>query len=192
MNGIPDWELVARARDGDVRAFAELVERYQTPVVHFCQRMIGSAEDAEDLAQECFVRVHKHLGRLKPRAKFTTVLFGVARNLTLNFIRDMKRRGRGRTRSLTADDEREMPVPDEEGRPDRAARLQEIEAMLEEALVLLSPDHREMIVLREMQGLDYEAIADVVGCRPGTVKSRLARARDQLRERLRELGGDLL
>ncbi|MCP4643428.1 MAG: sigma-70 family RNA polymerase sigma factor [bacterium] len=192
MTGVPDWELVARAQAGDMHSFAELVRRYQDPVVHFCQRMVGSVDDAEDIAQESFVRVYRYLNRLRPEAKFSTVLFGMARNLTLNFIRDTGRRGRGKTRSLTREDQSQTVVLDEAYRPDRSARLSEIESLIEQALTRLSPEHREVLVLREVQGLDYETIAGIVKCRVGTVKSRLARARDQLRARLVELGGDEL
>jgi RNA polymerase sigma-70 factor (ECF subfamily) len=129
---------------------------------------------------------------MEPQAKFSTALFGIARNLTLNFLRDDTRRGRNLTRSLTWEDDREHWVEDESRRPDREARVHEIDASITRALALLSPEHREIIILRELEGMDYEAIAEVVGCRKGTVKSRLARAREQLRLRLYELGGDLL
>lgn len=192
LSELPDWDLVKRAQSDDMDAFAELVHRYQTPVVHFCRRMTGSAEDAEDLAQDAFVRLHRYLHRLKPKAKFSTALFGIARNLTLNFLRDSGRRGRGKTQSLTREDRTQVLVEDEAHRPDREARRGEIQALLEQALEMLSPEHREVLVLREMQGLDYDAIAQVMGCRRGTVKSRLARAREQLRDRLHELGGDAI
>jgi RNA polymerase sigma-70 factor (ECF subfamily) len=167
------------------------VRRYQTPLVHFCRRMIGSQEDAEDVAQESFVRVYRYLNRLRPDAKFSTVLFGMARNLTLNFLRDSARRGRGITRSMTRDDETDCPVEDESRRPDRAARLREIEALIQRGLAAVSPEHREILLLREIQGLDYDAIAEILRCRKVTVKSRLARAREQLRVRIVELGGEL-
>jgi len=188
MHDVDDWELVARAQAGDKDAFAELVRRYQNPVIRFCQRMTGSLEDAEDIAQESFVRLYRHLRRLQPRARFSTVLFGIARNLTLNYLRDAKRRGRGRTQPLDV-----QPLEDPEtGRPDSRARLREIEAVLAQAIAMLSEDHREAILLREAEGLDYDSIARIVKCRKGTVRSRLARAREQLRLRLEELGGDLL
>ena len=189
MSDRTDWELVGRARSGETGAFAELVERYQVPVIRFCRRMVGSQQDAEDIAQESFVRVYRHLHRLKPEAMFSTLLFGIARNLALNFIRDSKRRGRGAAQSITNDDASERPITDEALRPDRTARLREIESMLEQGLALLSPDHRAVLVLRELEGLDYDAIAKACKCRKGTVKSRLARAREQLRARLVELGG---
>jgi RNA polymerase sigma-70 factor (ECF subfamily) len=192
MTRLPDWDLIASARRGDMDAFAELVRRYERPVVHFCQRMIGSREDAEDIAQESFVRVYRYLGRLRPEAKFSTLLFGIARNLALNFIRDAGRRGRGVTHSLTTEEQNEQPVEDGMYRPDRAARLNEIEALIEEGMALLSPEHREVLVLRELQGLDYNTIAEIVKCRKGTVKSRIARAREQLRQHLARLGGEAL
>lgn len=183
---------MARARDGDAGAFEELVQRYERPVIHFCQRMVRSREDAEDIAQESFVRVYRYLGRLKPSAKFSTLLFGIARNLTLNFLRDTGRRGRGVTYSLTEDDNSERALEDEEHRPDREARLHEIDRMIEQGMEMLSPKHREVLVLRELQGLDYNSIAEIVKCRKGTVKSRIARAREQLRQKLEELGGEAL
>ncbi len=185
MSGVDDWQLVARAQAGDMNAFADLVRRYQAPVMQFCLRMVGSVQDAEDLAQEAFVRVHRHLHRLEPRARFMTVLFGIARNLALNALRDSGRRGRGRTASL----DMVPPVGDESMRPDHAARLREVESVILAALEAVSPEHREVLILREMNGLDYDAIAEVVGCPKGTVRSRLARAREQLRLQVIALGG---
>ncbi|NIA16150.1 MAG: sigma-70 family RNA polymerase sigma factor [Nitrospiraceae bacterium] len=185
MSGVHDWDLVARAQAGDMRAFTGLVRQYQTPVMQFCLRMVGSAQDAEDIAQETFVRVFRHLHRLKPQAKFTTLLFGIARNLSLNHLRDSKRRGRGVTDSMESH-------PQLGGRaqsPDRAAELHEIASLIERGIERLSPEHREVLVLRELNGMDYESIARIVKCRKGTVKSRLARAREQLRQHLLELGG---
>ncbi len=188
MHEVDDWELVARAQAGDDGSFAALVKRYQKPVVHFCQRMVQSHQDAEDLAQETFVRLHRHLKRLQPAAKFSTLLFGIARNLTLNHLRNAKRRGCDASEPLDARPHKGKKAD----RPDAEARRREIEAVLAEGIALLSAEHREVLLLREMHGLDYESIAKVVKCRKGTVRSRLARAREQLRERLTELGGDLI
>jgi RNA polymerase sigma-70 factor (ECF subfamily) len=187
-----DWDLIAQAKLGDMDAFAKLVARYQRPVIHFCQRMVGSRQDAEDIAQDSFVRVYRYLDRLEPAAKFSTLLFGIARNLALNFIRDSGRRGRTVTHSLTNDDQREQLIEDEHLRPDRTARLKEIDEMIEAGLALLSPKHREVLILRELQGMDYSSIAEVVKCRKGTVKSRIARAREQLRLHMERLGGESL
>jgi len=192
MTDTSDWTLVAQARDGDEAAFGLLVRRYQEPLVHFCRRMVGSREDAEDIAQVAFLQIHRALPRLKPKAQFSTLLFGIARNLTLNHIRDGKRRGRNMAQSLTRDDETIRTVEDSTGRPDRKARLREIQETVDVSLRRLPPKFREVLVLREIQGMDYDTIAKVVKCRKGTVKSRIARAREQLRLTLLELGGDLL
>ncbi len=192
MDESSDWTLVEQARAGDMDAFAVLVRRYQEPVIHFCMRMLGSRADAEDVAQETFVRLYRYLPRIKPEARFTTLLFGMARNATLNAIRDAKRRGRGVTVSL--DDRNDdafsiQATAETTHRPDNAARLREIDALVQAAIDSMPPDHREVLLLREVQGMDYEAIAEVVGVRKGTVKSRLARARESLRLRLETLGG---
>ena len=146
---------------------------------------------AEELAQETFVRVHRYLNRLKPDAKFSTAIFGIARNLTLNYLRDMKRRGRGKTVSLSMESREELPVTDTSARSDAAARTSEMQELLERGLSRLSEEHREVIMLREVQDLDYDAIAAVLRCRKGTVKSRLARARAQLRQHILDMGGEI-
>jgi RNA polymerase sigma-70 factor (ECF subfamily) len=188
MREADDWILVARARAGDDAAFRALITRYRDPVVHFCYRMVRGRQDAEDLAQETFIRLHRHLNRLTPRAKFSTVVFGIARNLTLNHLRDTGRRDRHLTSRLEDLDTPAGPVH----RPDVRAEAAELGALIEEGLNRLTPDHREILLLREMEDLDYDAIAQLLGCRRGTVKSRLARAREQLRHHLVAMGSELL
>ncbi len=183
MQNLSDWELVTHARGGDMAAFEVLVRRYQEPVVRFCSRMTGSREDAEDIAQDSFVRLHHTLDRLKPKAKFSTYLFTIARNRTLNYLRDGRSRGRDKAVPL---EEASLGGGGLSGV--QSARRSEITEFVDRALERLSPDHREVIVLRELQGMDYETIAAIVGCRPGTVKSRLARGREQLRQHLLEMG----
>ena len=179
-----DWACVARGHDGDAAAFAELVRRYEVPVRRFCTRMTASAEDGEDLAQETFVKLHRYLGRLQPRAKFSTVLFGIARNVTLNFLRDEARRGRGKGAPIEGQFLACSPLH----QPDRRAECSETVRLIEEALRHVTPEHREILLLREVEDLDYDAIAEVLGCRKGTVRSRLSRARQDLRARLESLG----
>lgn len=189
---LSDWDLISSAKSGDAAAFTEMVRRYERPLVHFCYRMTGSVEEAEDLAQETFIRVHRYLNRLAPRAKFSTVIFGFARNLTLNYLRDSKRRGRGKEAYTDYDTDPVDRIPDSRDRPDRKAGLREIEESVERGIEKLSVEHREVLVLREIHGLEYEAIAEITKCRMGTVKSRLARAREQLRQQIVKQGGELL
>jgi RNA polymerase sigma-70 factor, ECF subfamily len=188
MQDRDDWEVVALAQAGESTAFTELVQRYQRPILHYCLRMAGSRDDAEELTQETFIRLHRHLGRLEPRAKFSTVLFGIARNLCLNFVRDRERRRLGRVASL---DDVQPPTPLAQ-RPDSQARAGEIGQYIEAALGTLSSAHQEILVLRENHGMDYDSLAQVLGCRKGTVRSRLARARSELRQALIDMGGELL
>ena len=182
MREVDDWMLAARARQGDQQAFAALVRRYEKPVLHFCARMTGNVSEAEDIAQETFLALYRSLERIEPKARFSTLLFGIARNLTLNHLRDGKRRGRNT--AVPLDDLNADPAA--AGRPDRKAHASEIGAALQAAIAGLAPDHRETLVLREFNGLDYETIAATVGCPVGTVRSRLARARETLRARLEE------
>lgn len=188
MSEIEDWALIARAQGGDMDAFQVLIVRYQRPVIHFCYRMLRSEQDAEDIAQEVFIRVYRYLKRLTPQAKFSTVLFGIARNLCLNFVRDMNRRGRGMGQPLDAQSALESNVR----LPSQEVHLKEIEACIQAAMDTLSDDHRMVLFLRDVEGLDYEEIGRVMKCRKGTVKSRLARAREQLRQTLIQNGDDLL
>ncbi len=188
MSERDDWDLVRLAQAGDTAAFAELVRRYQTPVIRFCERMTGSRPDAEDLAQDTFVRVYRNLNRMEPQARFSTLLFGIARNVTLNHLRDSGRRGRNQSTSL---DEMQLEARSSE-QPGRAAQLSELQRMLQRALQVLAPAHREILLLREVEGMEYDQIADVLQCERGTVKSRLARAREQLRLKLIEMGGGAL
>ena len=185
MTEVNDWELVRRIQQGDASAFSTLVRRYEQPVIHFCQRMVQSREDAEDLAQEAFVRVYRNIAKLKPQAKFSTLLFGIARNLALNHLRDTGRRGRGKIDAL---DDHALAAASHE-QPAQQAQVSELQQLIERALAKLNPSHREILLLRELQGMDYDGIAEVLGCRKGTVKSRLARAREQLRVELAALGG---
>ena len=130
------------------------------------------------------MRVHRYLPQLRPEAQFTTALFSIARNLTLNFLRDSGRRGRGHFEPVTSA-ARQKSVADS---PDVRARKNEINEFVARAIGELAPDHREVLLLRELQGMDYDTIAGVVQCPRGTVKSRIARAREQLRIRLSEAG----
>lgn len=188
MRELDDWALVDRAQSGNSDAFALLVRRYQGPIVYFCYRMAGSRQDAEDIAQEVFLRLYRHLDRLSPQAKFSTLLFGIARNLTLNHLRDSRRRGRDRSVPLESHADAESGY----GRPAHEARMREIESRVEQAMTCLSPEHRMILHLREVEGLDYAEIATIMKCRNGTVKSRLARAREQLRRSIVDQGGELL
>jgi RNA polymerase sigma-70 factor (ECF subfamily) len=190
MTDATDWELVSRVKSGDTDAFAQIVSRYQKPVIHFCQRMLRSHQDAEDIAQECFVRFYRSVDRLEPRAKVSTMLFCIARNLAINHLRDSERRGRGITDSMDAPEAKQIGSTSSLN-PAREAHLAELGALIERGLAAMTPEHREVLLLRELQGFDYDEIAEMAGCPLGTLKSRLARARNALRDFILANGGNL-
>ncbi len=189
----PDWDLVRQCKRGDSDAFGKLVRRHQQPVFNFCLRLLRNAEDAEDIAQDAFVQAYRNIKKFQPRAKFSTWLFTIAKNLSLNLIRDEQR---GKRRMVPVDDGPEgvtvaTGVADQ---PDSEAVVHETATVVRAAIERLSPEHKLMIVLRDLEGLSYKEIGLVINSRAGTVKSRLSRARASLKEVLLDEmdRGDLL
>ena len=189
MDDNGDWELIRQAQAGDEKAYADLVRRHQQSVVYFCYRMLSSFQDAEEIAQETFVRLYRQLHRLEPRAQVSTLLFGIARNLALNHIRDMRRLRRDAGQACAA--ELSARCTPTQTKPDETAQLHELEAIIERGIASLPDEFREVLLLREIQCMDYNEIAKVMRCANGTVKSRLARAREQLRAYVVQAGGEL-
>jgi RNA polymerase sigma-70 factor (ECF subfamily) len=169
--------LVDRLRASDDRAFEELVITYQHRVFGVAQRMLGSAAEAEEIAQETFLRVHRSIAEFRGEARLSTWLYAIASRLCLNRLASSERR----LRRDDADALERIP-----GGTDAAARLEsrEVEAALEDAIAALPDDRRIVVVLRDLEGLSYEAIAEVLGLELGTVRSRLHRARMDLKAKL--------
>jgi RNA polymerase sigma-70 factor (ECF subfamily) len=189
--GPSDEELVRRARDGDREAFRELVERYQRKIASLALGMLRDREDALDVVQEAFTKAYQGLDRFKGDAGFYTWVYRIAMNLCIDHQRrDAKapqpmpehRNGDGGEDRLGA-----LPDTTEHGDPYRRARDAEIARGVSRAIGELTPEHRAVIVLREVEGLSYEEISQVLECPKGTVMSRLHYARRQLQERLRGL-----
>ena len=169
---------------GDMVAFERLVERHQALVAGTVGRMLGDNSDVEDLAQQVFVRVWKSASRYQPRAKFTTWLLKITRNLVFN---ELRRRRRHSAIPLQSDPESaEMQLKDELATgPDEILLEHELQRAIESAIVELPESQRMAVVLRRYQELSYEEIADVLEQTVPAVKSLLFRARTQLRERLK-------
>jgi len=178
MVEMDDWKLITQAAGGDMDAFTKIVQRYQKPIIGFCYHMTGSRTDAEDAAQESFVRLYKALPRLRPEKPFPTVLFAIARNTALNHIRSRSRH----QRRLEAFKSEHSKSPSEQ--PDQNAHAGDIARALAAALETLPLEYKEALVLREYQGFDYQHIAEILACPVGTVRSRLARARELVRTQL--------
>lgn len=181
-------EIVQRARQGDKAAFEWLVNTYQDRVYSLTLRMCGNEDDAFDLSQDAFIKAWKGLESFRFDSAFSTWLFRLATNVCLDFLRSKKRRP---VISLTVaddeDEETQFDIPDTRPNPEEAAILSEDRAALKEALGALDPDSRNIIILRVINDLSYEQIADILGIQVGTVKSRLSRARQKLKDKLSEI-----
>lgn len=173
----PEIEWMARIRDGDMEAFRLLVEAHQSRVVGTITKMLGSDAEAEDLAQQVFIRIWKSAPRYKPTAKFTTWLFRIARNLVFNELR-RKRHFANRVEEIPE------PVERSEKEPDQVLLDSELQIAIQDAINKLPETQRLAIVLRRYEEMPYEEIAKVMGTTVPAVKSILFRARAELRERL--------
>ena len=183
-----DLELVERVRSGDVEAFEGLVHRYQGRVYHHVQRMLGNAEDAEDVTQEVFVKVYSTLNQFRGQASFQTWVYRVTANLCVDRHR-RRQRAPQVARSLDApletdDGEVEAELPDRDGEPQQLLLAVELRARVRSAMLELSDKLRAVIVMHDLEGLSYEEIAAALGIPLGTVKSRLFHARAALKKAL--------
>jgi RNA polymerase sigma-70 factor (ECF subfamily) len=176
-----DLDLVQRHRYGDGEAFAEVYRDYEGTVYNLALRMAGDPFDAADLTQEVFLRVYRHLGKFRGRSSLKTWIFRVA----LNHCRSRLGRRRPPDLPLTLPDGDEpRPLPDPRRGPEERALAGDAARRVERALALLPIEFREAVVLRDLEEMSYEEIADVLDVRIGTVRSRIARGRQRLREAL--------
>ena len=184
----PDAELVARWQAGEAEAFEALVRRHQVRVFRLLWRMLGSREEAEDVAQEAFLSLYRHGHRFRGEARFSTFVYRVAANAALNRRRTLGR-SRARERQLAERQAAGTDLPAAPRDPEDAVAGSEIQRAVQRALLELPPDLRVATVLYDIEGVPYGEIARVLGIPEGTVKSRIHRARRALRDRLRSLVG---
>jgi len=187
-----DEALVSRAKAGDRRAFDALVLRYQDRIVNLCYQKLGDRDEAQDAAQEAFLKAYKALAAFEEKARFFTWLFRIAVNCAFT-----RRRRRGLERETTPvrldqaapgaseDDDGRMEAPDLRDEPQARALESEQSRRVAEAIDGLESDHKKIVLLRDVEGLAYEEIAEVLDLPIGSVKSRLHRARLVLREKLK-------
>jgi RNA polymerase sigma-70 factor, ECF subfamily len=181
LQTLDDASIVGAFLAGEERAFTELVERYQTRLLNFIYRTIGDRERAEDLVQEVFIRVYRHLHRFDRTKKFSTWVYTIASNLAKNELRNRSRNPLVLFQTIKAnwdDEERPLQFEDTTARPDDMFRRRHLRALVEETVARLPEHHRQVFVLRELEGKSYEEIAEITDCNLGTVKSRLNRARN--------------
>jgi RNA polymerase sigma-70 factor, ECF subfamily len=178
---LDDSGLVARFLEGEKRAFTELVGRYQARLLNFVYRTTGDRERAEDLVQETFIRVYRHLHRFDQSKKFSTWVYTIASNLAKNELRNRSRNPLVLFQTIRKNhesDSKPLEWEDNTYRPDDLFRKRHLRALVESAVDQLPEHHRTVFILREMEGKTYEEIAEITGCNLGTVKSRLNRARN--------------
>lgn len=180
-----DADLVRRAKEGDERAFESLFGRHHKRIFSITYGMLRNHADAADATQEAFVRAYRSLARLEAEGAFRGWLAQIA----VNICRDILKRPRVISRSLdepVASDESEyrLEVPDDAIGPERASLNRELQQVLRKAIGSLTPDHQAVITMHHLEGMDVLDIADVLGVSEGTIKSRLSRARAELRRKL--------
>jgi RNA polymerase sigma-70 factor (ECF subfamily) len=183
-----DARLVERLVARDERAFTTLVRAYERRVFSLLLRMIGNRAEAEDLAQEVFVQVFKAIGSFRGEAKLSTWIYRIAINLCKNRSKYLRVRHSGHEVDLDALKE-QLPIGDAKGanvaqveRPDEMVSGKQVERIVQNAILELEPSFRECLVLRDVEDLSYEEIGAITGLPEGTVKSRIHRARAQLKE----------
>lgn len=181
--------ILARARRGELPAFEELVRRYEKRVYAVALRSSGSPEDAADITQEVFLRAWRSIESFRGDSGFSTWLFRITMNLCVDHARH--KHAQPQTQPIVTDDETERPLPDPAPTPEEHLDNRELGRELSAALEEISEEHRRIVLLRDVSGMSYTEIAEVLEISEGTVKSRLSRARIALRKVLLSRGNIL-
>ena len=183
MRALQDELLIRRAQRGDADAFEQLLLEHQKNVYNLCYRMAGDPDDAMDLSQETFLRAWRCLDQYQFASAFSTWLYRLCSNICIDFLR---KRRRQQTVPLTFEDadgeEQTYAVPDAQPLPEEQVELKLTRETLQAAMAQLLPEHRAVLQLRVVNEMSYEQIAEVLDIQIGTVKSRLSRARNQLKK----------
>jgi RNA polymerase sigma-70 factor (ECF subfamily) len=187
LSAAADCDLVASAIKGREDGFNELVRRYQRPIAAYVYRMVGDYDAALDLTQEVFIKVYSSLERYRPEFKFSTWIYKIAHNASVDFLR----RSASREQALTSEvdgEEREMTVMSRKLSPEQEYAVEERRAEIERVVRQLPTVYRELIILRHQHDLSYDEIAEVMSLPLGTVKNRLFRARELMRQQFLDRG----
>lgn len=182
-----DSDLVASAVSGLEGSFEELVRRYQRPISAYVYRMVGNYESALDLTQEIFIKVYNSLNRYRSEFKFSTWIYKIAHNAAVDHLR----RTATREQSLvigTEDNQFDLPIESGRPSPEQESEQRERRVEIETVVRALPANYRELVILRHSQDLSYEEIVEVTGLPLGTVKNRLFRAREMMRQQFVEKG----
>ena len=187
LTKLADVELVQTAVAGREASFEELVRRYQRPIAAYVYRMVGDYDAALDLTQEVFIKVYNSLARYRSEFKFSTWIYKIAHNAAIDHLRRHAVREQALTGSVDGD-RREVAIESRRLTPEQESERKERCSEIESVVQLLQASYRELIVLRHSHDLSYDEIADVTGLPLGTVKNRLFRARETMRDLLVQRG----
>ena len=187
-----DEDLIASFQKGNESAFYAIVSKFKNPLTNYVFRFVGNYDDAQDIVQETFIRVYKNRNAYRPVAKFSTWLYTISGNLARTHLRRKKTAAMFSIFRRAGDDRvGEREIPDSRYNADKEVEQSFRAEAVQKALASLDIIHREIIVLSDIQELSYEEICEITGLKMGTVKSRLNRARAQLRELLKDIASDL-
>ena len=181
-----ETELMLRVKEGDEDAFREIVEKYQQQIINLCFRYVGNQQDAEEVAQDVFIHLYRAASKYEPRAKLSTYLYRIAVNLSLNRIRDDKWKRFISWEFIGKGDKKSASSPMVDG-PDSLVERKEQYRIIDEAINSLPTNQKTAVILKRFQGLSYEEIAEVMNCSVSAVESRLHRARQTLKKKLKHL-----
>jgi len=189
LTKLADGELVQTAVAGREASFEELVRRYQRPIAAYVYRMVGDYDSALDLTQEVFIKVYNSLARYRSEFKFSTWIYKIAHNAEIDHLRRHAVREQALTGSVDGE-RREVAIESRRPTPEQESERRERRSEIESVVQLLQASYRELIVLRHSHDLSYDEIAEVTGLPLGTVKNRLFRAREAMRDLLVQRGID--
>lgn len=187
LNALGDGELVRSAIAGREAGFEELVRRYQRPIAAYVYRMVGDYDAALDLTQEVFIKVYNSLTRYRSEFKFSTWIYKIAHNSAIDYLRRHTVREQALATSIDGD-RREISIESRRLTPEQESERRERRSEIESVVQLLPAAYRELIALRHSHDLSYDEIAEVTGLPLGTVKNRLFRAREAMRDHLVQRG----
>ena len=185
---LTDEELILEFQQNNtVRAYEILVERYKNPLTNFVFRFLGDYEACMDVVQEAFIKVYRYKDSYSSVAKFSTWIYTIAGNLARTEYQRRRRRKFFSINAYGEEKDETYDIPDESYRPDQITDSGIKDEIIQKAIQKVSPAYREMVILRDIQGLSYEEISEITGLNEGTVKSRINRGRAKLQELLKDI-----
>ena len=188
LNDLTDEELILEFQKNNTeRAFEILVQRYKNPLMNFVFRYLGDYESCTDVVQETMIKVYRYKDTYQSIAKFSTWIYTIAGNLAKTELQRRKRRTILSINAFGKDNDEDYEIPDENYRPDKLTDSGIKDEIIQKAFMKVSEAYRKAVILRDIQELSYEEIADIMGITVGTVKSRINRGRAQLQKLLKSI-----